>query len=444
MPPPKILELDELERVIALAGQRLEVHVAATPDAGDGRPLPVYALALGNPSPGIPAVGFFGGVHGLERIGTQVVTKFLDQLVARLAWDVSLHDQLEKVRLVFMPLVNPGGMLRGTRANPHGVDLMRNAPLDAREPVPFLVGGQRISAGLPWYRGRRGAPMEEESRALCELVERELLARPFSLALDCHSGFGIRDRLWFPYAHSRAPIPHLPHLHALAQIFQASNANHPYLIEPQSRQYLAHGDLWDYLYLNAARQARGVFLPLTLEMGSWLWIRKNPRQVFSRGGIFNPLIAHREQRVLRRHFALLDFIVRAAAGHRRWLPDGEQCERLRRLAMTSRAPDRHRAGLARWEAIATERPVTRLNALRQLAAVARYAPPPQGPGAPMLLLASERDQLVSPQCSQRFARRWDLPLRLHPWAGHDLPLDDPAWVVEQIAGWRFAASPETI
>jgi len=114
------------------------------------------------------------------------------------------------------------------------------------------------------------------------------------------------------------------------------------------------------------------------------------------------------------------------------------------LAMTSRDPETHRAGLARWEAIAAERPVTRLNALRQLVAAARYAPPRHGPRVPMLLLASEGDRLVSPQCSQRFARRWDLPLRLHPWAGHDLPLDDPAWVVEQIAGWRFAVSPETI
>ena len=24
------------------------------------------------------------------------------------------------------------------------------------------------------------------------------------------------------------------------------------------------------------------FLPLTLEMGSWIWVKKNPRQLFSR------------------------------------------------------------------------------------------------------------------------------------------------------------------
>jgi hypothetical protein len=55
-------------------------------------------------------------------------------------------------------------------------------------------------------------------------------------------------------------------------------------------------------------------------MGSWLWVKKNPRQIFSRQGIFNPLILHRQQRVLRRHMALLDFLARAASSYRRWLP----------------------------------------------------------------------------------------------------------------------------
>ena len=88
----------------------------------------------------------------------------------RLQWDATLHSQLESVRLLFMPIVNPGGMLMGTRANPQGIDLMRNAPVDAVDKVPFLVGGQRISASLPWYRGRLDAPMEAENLALCTEV----------------------------------------------------------------------------------------------------------------------------------------------------------------------------------------------------------------------------------------------------------------------------------
>ena len=233
-----------------------------------------------------------------------------------------------------MPLVNPGGLLRGTRANPQGVDLMRNAPVDADDSVPWLIGGHRVSAALPWYRGPAGAAMEMESAALCDTVERELLARPFSIALDCHSGFGAIDRIWFPLARTRRPIEHLAEIHALDGIFAASHAHHRYRVEPQSRQYLANGDLWDHLYeCGLQRFADHVFLPLTLEMGSWSWIRKNPRQLFSRMGIFNPLIEHREHRVLRRHLPWLDFLTRAAAGHARWLPRGLDRDEHRRLAL---------------------------------------------------------------------------------------------------------------
>lgn len=312
-------ELIELESLIEEGRPYLQSRVVAEVNL-DRRKLPIHALTLGNPSPDVPAVGFFGGVHGLERIGAEVVLAYIRSLVKRLSWDSVLHEQLHHVRLVFMPLVNPAGLLLGTRANPRGVDLMRNAPIDA-EDAPYLVGGQRISAGLPWYRGPENAPMETESAALCALAEEELLTRRFSLAIDCHSGFGMQDRIWFPYAHTAQPIPHLAEVHALHDIYAQSYANHVYIFEPQSRQYLTHGDLWDHLYMKAQADGPRIFLPLTLEMGSWLWIKKNPRQIFSRHGIFNPLIGHRQQRVMRRHLSLLDFFTRAASSHDRWLPD---------------------------------------------------------------------------------------------------------------------------
>jgi hypothetical protein len=316
-------ELEALERIIDLGGTQLDVKVVHRVTPYAGADLPVYAIGLGNPSTEVPAIGFFGGVHGLERIGAEVVIAWLHNLVMRLQWDTTLHQQLQSVRLVFMPIVNPGGMLMGTRANPQGVDLMRNAPVDAVNTVPFLVGGQRISAGLPWYRGKPGAPMEGENLALCQLVATELLTRKFSMALDCHSGFGARDRIWFPFAHTSKPIAHLAEIQALHDVFLQTHSHHAYVFEPQSLQYLAHGDIWDHLYLQACADPQRVFLPLTLEMGSWLWIKKNPRQMFSLKGIFNPLIEHRQHRVLRRHLSLLDFLSRAACSHVRWTPAPE-------------------------------------------------------------------------------------------------------------------------
>jgi hypothetical protein len=312
-------EMQQLLRLIDQGGALLQARELATVNTVGG-PLPVIGVTLGNPDPRVPALGFIGGVHGLERIGAQVVLAYLGSLVRRLRWDMSLHQQLESLRLVFLPVVNPGGVLAGSRANPQGVDLMRNAPQDADRGVPFLVGGHRLTRQLPYYRGPAGAPLQVESEALCRFVREELLGRPISVAIDFHSGFGLRDRIWFPYARTRRPMHHLAEIHALCEVLDQCLSPHPYVMEPQSRHYLTHGDLWDHLYDESLSLDRGIFLPMTLEMGSWLWVKKNPRQLLSRHGMFNPLIEHRQQRVLRRHMAWMDFMTRATQSALRWLP----------------------------------------------------------------------------------------------------------------------------
>jgi hypothetical protein len=330
----RLPELIELLRLLDAAPAALSARIAATIEVDDTA-LPIHVLTLGNPDPALPAIGYFGGVHGLERIGSQVLLVFLSGLLNRLKWDPLLNRQLETLRMVFVPLANPGGLWRNTRCNPAGVDLMRNAPLDALERVPFLLGGQRFSASLPWYRGPVDAPMQAESLVLEQVVAEELGQRRFSLALDCHSGFGLRDRIWFPFAHTAKPFPHLPEIHALKDLFEQTYPTHNYLVEPQSRQYLAHGDLWDHFYLSAraAGGAERVFLPLTLEMGSWLWVKKNPLQLFSRQGLFNPRPGHRLHRILRRHLIWLDFLARATCGWENWLPHGRARLHHKKLAM---------------------------------------------------------------------------------------------------------------
>lgn len=329
---PALPELNELERLLELGGRHLNVHVACDVDVGKQR-FPVYQMTLGNPDPKLPAIGFFGGIHGLERIGTQTLLYFLRSLLTRLEWDKSLHHLLEDVQVVFMPLINPGGMWQSTRCNPRGVDLMRNAPIEAKNGVPFLLGGHRISPHLPWYRGVAGAEMEKENLALCGVVQKELLTRPFSIAVDCHSGFGSRDRVWFPHAHSVEPIDHLADILTLEELFHQTFPNNRYLFEPQSLHYRTHGDMWDYLYLQSRQDKSKTFLPLTLEMGSWLWVKKNPRQLFSRHGMFNPSVEHRLHRVLRRHAVWLDFLMRATGGHEKWMAGGSTRHRLQERAV---------------------------------------------------------------------------------------------------------------
>ncbi len=98
-----------------------------------------------------------------------------------------------------------------------------------------------------------------------------------------------------------------------------------------------------------------------------------------------------------------------------------------------------------WERLAGQHPVSTRNALRQLLAAARFKAPTSQPGVPMLVLCGGQDALVSPECSLAIARRWDLPVHLHPDAGHDLPLDDGAWVAARIkdwAAWLDSAPPQ--
>lgn len=94
-----------------------------------------------------------------------------------------------------------------------------------------------------------------------------------------------------------------------------------------------------------------------------------------------------------------------------------------------------------WIAWREQYPVTPRNALRQLLAAARYRAPRRCPFTRALVIAGARDSLVDPQCSQRLAEAWNLPLALHPSAGHDLPLDDPDWLAATAADWASTLAP---
>lgn len=123
-------------------------------------------------------------------------------------------------------------------------------------------------------------------------------------------------------------------------------------------------------------------------------------------------------------------LLRMALGN----PDPETAEAAI-LQLTSRHLEQTRPVLAQWLAWRRSHPVSRSNALRQLLAAARYSAPRQAPKTRVLLLSSAQDRLVSSQCSQALASAWHCELAVHPTAGHDLPLDDGAWVTAQIEHW---------
>ncbi|MBN7770299.1 DUF2817 domain-containing protein [Marinobacter daepoensis] len=325
-------ELIQLERILAEAPATVTSSVVSRVSVRDME-LPIYRVDLGSERKDVPVILLTGGVHGLERIGSQVVMAWLASFLARLAWDDGVRALLSRVRITLLPILNPGGMYLNQRSNPNGVDLMRNAPITAQDRSAFLLGGQRLSSRLPWYTGDPEQGMEAENLALESVIRDVLPGRPFSLALDCHSGFGWQDQIWFPYAYRRRPMRRIGSVMALKLIWEQAYPNHTYRFEPQSTHYLTHGDLWDYFYKQVNRASEGVFLPLTLEMGSWRWIRKRPRQLLRLEGFFNPLVPHRHQRVLRSHLPWIDFLVDAAASHENWLPGPEEESMLKEAAI---------------------------------------------------------------------------------------------------------------
>lgn len=313
----KFPELEQLERIIEQLGDRAYTEIIERIQY-KGLEFPIHCITIGSNRPEVPALAFFGGVHGLEKIGSEVIMSYMQTLSHLLDWDGEFLSRLEKSRLVFVPFINPVGVYLGTRCNGNGVDLMRNSPVEGKG-ATRIYSGQRITSRLPWYRGNQST-MEKEALALCRVVDQQLFNSPLSIALDLHSGFGIRDRLWFPYASRKSPFAFIAETLALKQLFDRCYRHHIYKIEPTSVEYVIHGDLWDYLFDNFIQRypSGRLFLPLTLEMGSWLWLRKSPLHLFSRHGLFHPLLPHRQQRIFRRHFMLFDFLHRCLLYPEQW------------------------------------------------------------------------------------------------------------------------------
>jgi pimeloyl-ACP methyl ester carboxylesterase len=105
------------------------------------------------------------------------------------------------------------------------------------------------------------------------------------------------------------------------------------------------------------------------------------------------------------------------------------------LTLVSNEPPLHQTVAKRFGAIQHARPVSRENALRQLAAAARYRLESAPQGQPILILNSSGDRFVHPACSERLAEFLNAPLATHPAAGHDLPLDAPEWVLARVEDW---------
>ncbi len=80
---------------------------------------------------------------------------------------------------------------------------------------------------------------------------------------------------------------------------------------------------------------------------------------------------------------------------------------------------------------AEEFPIRRKNFFNQVYAASKFKVPKKIEPK-LIIFSGARDQLASPKCSDNLAKHFDTKNITHPKAGHDLPLDDPDWIVQEI------------
>ncbi|GAA4663747.1 alpha/beta fold hydrolase [Gordonia humi] len=80
-----------------------------------------------------------------------------------------------------------------------------------------------------------------------------------------------------------------------------------------------------------------------------------------------------------------------------------------------------------WVNFHHDAPPTEASVRAQALAGLRFRLPETLP-TPLTVVAARGDRLADHRMSQHIAERYEAQMFLHPWAGHDLPVDDPAWL----------------
>ncbi|WP_428355016.1 alpha/beta fold hydrolase [Methyloprofundus sp.] len=104
------------------------------------------------------------------------------------------------------------------------------------------------------------------------------------------------------------------------------------------------------------------------------------------------------------------------------------------LALTSNKHANNSKLLAKWQQWQMEISVSASSAINQLRASASYSTGTK-PEHPMLFISSSADRLVDYHCSLKLQNNWHKDYQQHTTAGHDLPLDDPDWLLVTISQW---------
>ncbi|WGY45901.1 alpha/beta hydrolase [Vibrio sp. ABG19] len=99
--------------------------------------------------------------------------------------------------------------------------------------------------------------------------------------------------------------------------------------------------------------------------------------------------------------------------------------------VSNRRPDQQT--ITDWAELERRYPMQSGNFFRQLVAAMRFRA--IKPSCPVCFISSLRDQLVSHHATQALALAWDCSLVINEQDGHDIPLDNPDWLCQQLTEW---------
>ena len=140
---------------------------------------------------GEPEVLYIGTMHGNELVGMEMCIRFINQLLYdynnpsnTAAYDRA-RDLVDNTEIWIMPLMNPDGLMAGTRANGAGVDLNRSFPnlsADATQSINVLTQPYSDIYFQSLATARKGAAPETAA------VMRWSQEQDFVLAANFHTG----------------------------------------------------------------------------------------------------------------------------------------------------------------------------------------------------------------------------------------------------------------
>ncbi len=219
----------------------------------------LYALNLGlkksEKSEMIPTVAYLGAHHAREHLSTEVPLLAAERLLAEYATNPRIKHILDNRRLIFIPMVNPDGVMYDIRdgryhmwrknhedgtAQSDGVDLNRNYDQN------WARGGSSSYPMSDIYHGPH-AFSEPESIAIKEFVE----ANPDLRAMISFHSFG--ELVLYPWSGSFESVGGAD-LEVFKNWGDQMATSNGYTNKQSSELYISTGDTCDWAY-----EAAGVF-----------------------------------------------------------------------------------------------------------------------------------------------------------------------------------------